>query len=127
MSLLRYPKYKDSRVEWLGEVPEHWSVQPLKYLIDRIESGTSVNASDEPAEVGTLGVLKTSCVYSGTFNPLQNKTVVEAEMHRVSCPLKVGALIVSRMNTPDLVGATGLVKFAPENLYLQTVCGKYPW
>lgn len=26
MSFGRYPKYKDSGVEWLGEVPEHWDV-----------------------------------------------------------------------------------------------------
>ncbi len=30
MSFPRYPKYKDSGVEWLGEVPEHWEVIPLK-------------------------------------------------------------------------------------------------
>jgi type I restriction enzyme, S subunit len=32
MSFGRYPKYKDSGVEWLGEVPEHWDVVPLKRL-----------------------------------------------------------------------------------------------
>lgn len=26
-----YPAYKDSGVEWLGQVPEHWDVTPLKY------------------------------------------------------------------------------------------------
>ncbi len=26
-----YPKYKDSGVQWLGEVPEHWEVKRLKY------------------------------------------------------------------------------------------------
>jgi type I restriction enzyme S subunit len=26
-----YPKYKDSGIEWLGEVPEHWEVKRLKY------------------------------------------------------------------------------------------------
>ncbi len=26
-----YPKYKDSGVEWLGKVPEHWDVKRLKY------------------------------------------------------------------------------------------------
>ena len=31
MSLPRYPKYKDSGVAWLGEVPEHWEVKRLKY------------------------------------------------------------------------------------------------
>lgn len=29
MSFPRYPKYKDSDVEWLGEVPEHWTLPPL--------------------------------------------------------------------------------------------------
>lgn len=32
MSLLRYPEYKDSGVEWLGEVPAHWRVKRLKNL-----------------------------------------------------------------------------------------------
>lgn len=30
MSLRRYPSYKDSGIEWLGEVPSHWIVAPLK-------------------------------------------------------------------------------------------------
>ena len=32
MSFPRYSKYKASGVEWLGEVPEHWRVVPLKYV-----------------------------------------------------------------------------------------------
>jgi type I restriction enzyme S subunit len=30
MSLPRYKNYKDSGVQWLGEVPEHWNVAPVK-------------------------------------------------------------------------------------------------
>jgi type I restriction enzyme S subunit len=30
MSFPRYPKYKASGVEWLGDVPEGWEVKPLK-------------------------------------------------------------------------------------------------
>lgn len=30
MSFPRYPKYKNSGVEWLGEVPVHWGVERLK-------------------------------------------------------------------------------------------------
>jgi type I restriction enzyme S subunit len=30
MSFPRYPAYKDSGMEWLGEVPEHWSILSLK-------------------------------------------------------------------------------------------------
>ena len=38
MSFPRYPAYKDSGVEWLGEVPEHWGIGGLKLLIE-IENG----------------------------------------------------------------------------------------
>ena len=45
MSFPRYPRYKDSGVEWLGEVPEHWEVKRLRYLSivrkGRLPSGTS--------------------------------------------------------------------------------------
>jgi type I restriction enzyme S subunit len=33
MSFPRYERYKDSRVEWLGEVPESWQVQTLKNVV----------------------------------------------------------------------------------------------
>jgi type I restriction enzyme S subunit len=33
MSFPRYPKYKDSGVEWLGEVPEHWHRTQLKRVV----------------------------------------------------------------------------------------------
>ncbi|MEA5515639.1 restriction endonuclease subunit S, partial [Nodularia sp. UHCC 0506] len=28
----RYPQYKDSGVNWLGDIPEHWEVKKLKYI-----------------------------------------------------------------------------------------------
>lgn len=113
-----YPAYLDSGVEWLGKVPEHWGLSPLKHLVSKIESGTSVNATDTPAAQGERGVLKTSCVYSGKFDPAENKAILPEEYDRATCPLVVGSLIVSRMNTPDLVGAAGLVSLAPEGVFL---------
>ena len=109
---------KPSGIEWLGDVPEHWETAPLKRYIAKVESGTSVNSSEEPADEGKLGVLKTSCVYRGYFEPGENKTVVITDENRVSCPLKAGSLIVSRMNTTELIGAAGLVTYAPANLFL---------
>ena len=32
MSFPRYPKYKDSGVEWLGEVPEGWEVKRIRHV-----------------------------------------------------------------------------------------------
>ena len=40
MNLKPYPKYKDSGIEWLGEVPEGWEVKKLKYVA-HVEMGQS--------------------------------------------------------------------------------------
>nr|CBH38601.1 putative type I restriction enzyme, DNA specificity subunit [uncultured archaeon] len=29
-----YLKYKDSGIEWIGEIPEHWEAKPIKYVGD---------------------------------------------------------------------------------------------
>ena len=34
MSFARYPGYKDSGVEWLGAVPEHWQVRKIRWLCE---------------------------------------------------------------------------------------------
>ncbi len=40
MSFPRYASYKDSGVEWLGEVPEHWDIVRLKNVLEcRITDG----------------------------------------------------------------------------------------
>lgn len=47
----QYEKYKDSGVEWLGEIPEHWEVEKLKFS-GKIYAGLSgksgVDFSKEP-------------------------------------------------------------------------------
>jgi len=45
----RYSDYKDSGVEWLGEIPEHWEVKRLK-LMARIKNGQDYKLvyTDEP-------------------------------------------------------------------------------
>lgn len=103
---------------WIGPIPSHWQVKRLKYTIAALESGVSVNATDLPAGNEELGVLKTSCVYTGEFRASENKTVVPDELGRVRCPVREQAIIISRMNTPDLVGASGLVTRPHDNLFL---------
>jgi restriction endonuclease S subunit len=36
-------KMKDSGIEWLGEIPEHWEVKKLKYLAEMINEKEDVN------------------------------------------------------------------------------------
>ncbi len=41
MKLQKYEKYKDSRVAWLGKIPEEWEVKKLKYVVNMIRTGTT--------------------------------------------------------------------------------------
>lgn len=35
MKYQKYPEYKESGIEWLGEVPKHWEIKPIKSLFSR--------------------------------------------------------------------------------------------
>ena len=109
---------KDSGVEWIGEIPEGWKLTKIKNFIKLIESGVSVNAGQNEASTGELGVLKTSSVSKFVFDVHENKSVNKDEENRVSCPVKANTIIVSRMNTPDLVGACGYVDKDYNNIFL---------
>jgi type I restriction enzyme S subunit len=52
------------------------------------------------------------------FRVEENKTVVKEEYERVKCPIRKGAIIISRMNTPELVGASALVDVDDPNIFL---------
>ena len=110
---------KDSGIEWIGKIPQHWEVSKLKHYIKSIESGVSVNASDIPIKSeNDIGILKTSCVSSFKFLIEENKEVNYDEYERVCCPVRANTLIVSRMNTPELVGACGYSAIDVNNIYL---------
>ena len=46
MSFPRYPKYKPSGVEWLGDVPDGWESKPLKYST-LVYTGNSLNETEK--------------------------------------------------------------------------------
>ena len=47
MSFPRYPEYKDSGVEWLGEVPSHWQVRRLKHACTVFPSNVDKHTRDD--------------------------------------------------------------------------------
>jgi len=63
MSFPRYAAYKDSGIEWLGEVPDGWEVKPIKKL-GSIVSGYAFPSSDFVKE-GEIRVLKISNIQTG--------------------------------------------------------------
>ena len=46
-TLTPYPEMRDSGVEWLGEVPEHWNVRRLKALVEILNGATPASGKSE--------------------------------------------------------------------------------
>ncbi|GBL00085.1 restriction endonuclease subunit S [Vibrio harveyi] len=67
---------KDSGVEWLGEVPEHWVVSRFKYCADRVIVGIAEAATHAYSETGTVLIRSTNIKEDGltTHNLLYLKT-----------------------------------------------------
>jgi type I restriction enzyme S subunit len=111
-------RLRPSGIDWLADIPAHWEALDLKWVVARISSGVSVNATDQPVAGSEPGVLKTSAASGGRFLPAENKAVWETEYERLACPVKAESIIVSRMNTPALVAESGFVEMGYPNLYL---------
>ena len=44
---LPYPRYRDSGVEWLGEVPEHWEVAQVRRWFAIVNGGTPASSDED--------------------------------------------------------------------------------
>jgi type I restriction enzyme S subunit len=102
-------KMKDSGVEWLGEIPEHWDVRRLKFCLTSIEQGWSPPCENRPAEIEEWGVLKVGCVNGVNFNSDENKAL-PIELDPIpELEIKPGDVLMSRANTRELLGSASLV------------------
>lgn len=95
-----------------------WEQRKLAELTKTITTGKSVNSDEGEVSNGDIGVLKTSCVSYDRFNPSESKPVVKSEQQLVKCAVEKDSVIVSRMNTPERVGACGYVSTDFPNLFL---------
>ena len=102
----------------LGQIPNDWAVKAVSKLITGFESGVSVDSFDVPVAEGEIGVLKTGCVTGGIFNLQENKRVKKEDLSRVFCNPKADSLLISRMNTPQLVGESAYVPTSYSHVFL---------
>ena len=65
-----YPTYKDSGVEWLGRVPEHWSVRKVKW------EATARSGTDNKSETGSFPLYGANGVIGLTDTPSLNAACV---------------------------------------------------
>lgn len=110
---------KDSGVKWLGQVPEHWTVCHLQYVIINIEQGWSPECHSYPAEPGQWGILKSGCVNGGVYNNNENKALPEELSPKPQYEVKAGDILMSRASgSPELIGSVALVANTQDKLML---------
>ena len=91
MSFPRYPEYKDSGVEWLGEVPSHWAVERLKLSVDSCKNGIW---GEEPANDDN----DLPCVRVADFDRARLRVVLEDPTLRNVKPNERQGRLLSRGN-----------------------------
>lgn len=97
MSFPRYERYKDSGIEWLGEVPEHWKISAIKRL-SAVRRGASPRPIDDPKyfdEAGAYAWVRISDVSESGGTLKQTEQRLSELGASLSVKLKSGSLFVS--------------------------------
>ncbi len=64
MSLTKYDNYKDSGVDWLGDIPSHWEVKRVKDIILKIGSGVTPKGGSDVYKNKGIPFIRSQNVYN---------------------------------------------------------------
>jgi type I restriction enzyme S subunit len=92
---------KPSGIQWLGDVPQHWSVHKLKRAFRSVDYGISESLSME----GDVAILRMGNIQDGQIDLADLKYVSEVEEELL---LVEGDLLYNRTNSLDLIGKVGM-------------------
>lgn len=76
----KYKKYKNSGVEWLGEIPEDWEVKRIKDSITKIGSGVTPKGGSETYVNKGIPLIRSQNVYNDGLR-LNNVSFITQEVH----------------------------------------------
>jgi type I restriction enzyme S subunit len=119
VSFPRYPDYKDSGVEWLGQVPAHWSTVQLRHVLSFSTGWTpptgdasSFEGENLWANISDLG----ERVIRDTAKRISDDAVVSAGI----APVEAGSLLYS------FKLSIGQVSFAGREMYTNEAIAAFP-
>ena len=95
---------RDSGIPWLHKISAHWSMVRLRFIVTRIEQGWSPEAPSIQPDSDEWGVLKLSAVARGRFDESAAKRLPPDVKPRLGLEVHAGDVLLTRSNTPHLVG-----------------------
>lgn len=103
-----------SNRDWLGDIPVHWNMLRLKFLLNGIEQGSSPQCYSYPAESGEWGVLKSGCTNGGIFREEANKLLPPDIEPFDGYQVHINDVLMSRASgSVDLIGSVAYVENEP--------------
>lgn len=99
-------------------IPIGWKTGRIKDLVKSLDAGVSVNSEDRLVKNDEIGVLKVSAVSYGKFLPREHKVALVEECDRLTVYPRKNRILISRANTPSLVGASVYIDRDYPNLFL---------
>ncbi|MBU0483783.1 MAG: restriction endonuclease subunit S [Proteobacteria bacterium] len=101
---------RDSGVEWIGEMPEHWEIKKLKYVAGGFMYGTSVDCNTESTGIPVLRIPNISKGHL-TLDDLKFAKLSKREEEKYL--LQDNDILIVRTNgNPQLVGRCALIREA---------------
>jgi type I restriction enzyme, S subunit len=96
MKIEPYKTYKDSGIEWLGEVPEHWEIRRVKDIIKRIGNGVTPRGGSEVyTDLGVI-FLRSQNVYDDGLR-IDNVSFIPEKIHEgmKNSQLETGDILIN--------------------------------
>jgi len=96
MILQQYPKMKDSGIEWIGKVPEHWSKKKISWSFKMIGSGTTPDSGNVSYYDGDMPWVNSGDLNDG-YVTMTSKTITKQALEDYST-LKIfpkGTLVIA--------------------------------
>jgi len=116
MKWKRYPQYKESGIEWLGDIPEHWGVLPLRGILkQRGEFNIGPKTDNILSVVKDVGVINYD-----EREASGNKKSDNIEQYKI---IHKGDIVLNRMNI--IIGSVGIAKeFGAASIEYYVLYGK---
>jgi len=94
---------KPSGIPWLGDIPQHWQVRPLK-AVCKIQSGITLGKDYAGQTIHEYPYLRVANVQAGHANLSVVKTISVTKAEALRCMLQEGDVLMTEGGDPDKLG-----------------------
>lgn len=120
----KYESYKNSGIEWIGEIPEHWEVKRLKYvasindevLTEKTEDNFEIEYVDISSIEKNVGIVETECYQFKDAPSRARRLVSDGDIIISTVRTYLKAIAKIREPKPNLVVSTGFAVVRPKSI-----------